>query len=53
MANMVQWVVAHQGLVAGLGVAVLDLIFALVPSVQSNGILHWAYGMLMADKSKQ
>lgn len=38
-----QWIVAHQGVVAGFVVGALDLIFALVPSLEANGILHQVY----------
>lgn len=34
------WVVAHQGAVAALAVAVIDLLFAINPSLSGNGILH-------------
>jgi len=40
---MWDFVLAHQGLFAGLGVAVLDLVFALSPSLASNGLLHAFY----------
>ncbi len=42
----INWIIAHQAVSAGLGVGILDLIFALVPSWESNGIAHWAYNAL-------
>jgi hypothetical protein len=47
MSSIQAFVIAHQAVCAGLGVAVIDLIMALVPGLQSNGILHWVYGMLV------
>ena len=41
MSVVIAFVLAHQAVLAALGVAVLDLIFALAPSVKSNGILQW------------
>lgn len=38
-----QWVLAHEAVVSGAAVAVLDLLFALSPSFASNGVLHWVY----------
>lgn len=43
MSGLVSWVVAHQGLVSGVVVAILDLLFALSPSLAANGILHQVY----------
>ncbi len=41
--NIVNWVLAHQAFVAGIAVAVVDLVWAIVPSLKSNGILHSVY----------
>jgi hypothetical protein len=41
MQALIQWVLNHEAALGVAGVAVLDLIFALVPSWQSNGILHF------------
>lgn len=43
MQGLIEFVVGHQAIVAAVVVGVLDLAFALVPSVASNGILHMAY----------
>lgn len=43
MASLVSWVVAHKALEIALAVAALDLVFALKPSWESNGLLHWVY----------
>ncbi len=43
MASVISWILAHQGLVAGVLVSILDLVFALVPSWESNGLLHWFF----------
>ncbi len=50
---MVAFIMAHEAVFAGLGVAVLDLAFALIPSIQSNGILHWVYGVLVGAGKPQ
>lgn len=41
MSDFVNWFSAHQALIGGSMVAVLDLIFALKSSWASNGILHF------------
>lgn len=43
MDVIIAWLMSHAAIVAGAIVAVLDLIFALVPSWESNGILHAIY----------
>lgn len=43
MQVIIDWVIAHQAVVAGAVVGILDLIFALVPSWASQGLLHWVY----------
>lgn len=40
---MIQWIVAHQAIVAGLLVAIFDFVMALVPSIEANGIFHQVY----------
>jgi len=40
MSVIIAWVMAHQLILVGAIVAVMDLIFALVPSWESNGVLH-------------
>lgn len=39
----VEFVLAHQAVFVGLAVALLDFVFAIVPSVASNGLVHWLY----------
>ena len=51
MAGIIQWIIANQALCAGVAVAVIDLIWALVPSLKSNGILHSVYDFLFTKKS--
>jgi len=46
MAEVIAWVQANLALVVGLLVALIDLVFALVPTWQSNGILDWVYKFL-------
>lgn len=46
MESIINFISSHAVVLAAAGVAVLDLIFALLPSVQSNGILHWVYVFL-------
>lgn len=43
MLNVWNWIVAHQAIVSGAAVALLDLVFALVPSLEGNGVLHSLY----------
>ena len=43
MSIIIAWVMAHQFILAGFVAAALDLVFALVPSWESNGVLHWIY----------
>lgn len=43
MAALVTWIMAHSALVAGAVVGLLDLLFALIPSWEANGVLHWLY----------
>lgn len=43
MQAVISWVIAHQFLVAGFVASLLDLVFALSPSWESNGVLHWIY----------
>lgn len=46
MQDLISWVVNHQAVVAGLGVAMLDLVFALNPNSAANGALHYVYVQL-------
>lgn len=40
---MLAFIQAHEVILAAAGVAVIDLIFAINPALQSNGILHWIF----------
>lgn len=51
MQAVIQFVLAHEVVLAALGIAVLDLAFALNPSLQSNGLLHWVWTMLVGIKT--
>jgi len=43
MQSIIDFVLAHKVAMASVGVAVLDFVFALMPSWQSNGVIHWVY----------
>lgn len=43
MQALIDWIVAHQAVVSGAVVGILDLVFALVPSWASQGLLHFVY----------
>jgi hypothetical protein len=43
MQQVIQWVVGHQAIVGSLVVGILDFIFAIIPSIDSNGVLHFIY----------
>lgn len=48
---MLTVITSHSALIAGIAVAVLDLIFALNPASSSNGVLHWIYQFAVGQKS--
>ena len=48
MGQIWQFIIGHEGIFAGLGVALLDLVFALNDKWKSNGVLHWIYVQLQA-----
>ncbi len=54
MDVILQWIVAHQGVVAGLGVGIFDFVFAVSPKLESNGIIHafylWVKGLVVKPK---
>jgi hypothetical protein len=56
MSQIVAFLVAHEAVLASLGVAVLDLLFALNPSLEANGVLHqvylWIKGLVAPDAPK-
>lgn len=39
----INWLISHQGILAGVVVSILDLVFALRPDWESSGVLHWIY----------
>lgn len=43
MQNIILFIQAHLAVFAALAVAVLDLVFALIPGIESNGIVHMIY----------
>jgi hypothetical protein len=43
MQDVMAFLTSHQGLVTGVVVAVLDLVFALSPKAAGNGLLHQVY----------
>lgn len=43
MSQIISFIVAHEAILAALGVAVLDLVFALNSNLQANGVLHQVY----------
>lgn len=40
------WIIAHQAIVAGLVVAILDFGFAISPGLAANGLIHGIYNWL-------
>lgn len=52
MSDIIKFVVEHEAALASLGVAVLDLLFAVSPSLEGNGILHQVYLWIKAIVSK-
>jgi hypothetical protein len=43
MQAVIDFVMSHQVVLAGVVVAIIDLAMALSPSLASNGILHSVY----------
>lgn len=43
MQGIIDWILAHQIVLAVFIVALLDLAFALAPKLEANGILHQIY----------
>lgn len=41
MQAVLSWLMAHEAVLAGVVVAVVDLLFAISPASQSNGILQY------------
>lgn len=50
MKDIFTWIVAHQALVSGAVVGVLDLLFALNEKLAGSGILHQIYVMAKGVK---
>lgn len=48
--TVIQFIIDHQTILCGFGIAILDLAFALDNGLQANGILHSIYLMLSKDK---
>lgn len=48
LQQILAFATSHQVMLAGVGVAILDLIFALQPTIKSNGVAHWIYLKLQA-----
>lgn len=43
MQDVIVFLQAHLAVFAALAVALLDLVFALIPGIESNGIVHMIY----------
>jgi len=43
MQSVLDYISAHSAVMSAAAVGVLDLVFALNKSTESNGILHWIY----------
>lgn len=52
MADVIAFIQLHAVVLAALGVAVLDFLFALIPTLSANGILHQFYLWLKSLGSK-
>lgn len=50
MANVILFLQSHEAVLSSLAVAVLDLAFALSPSLNANGILHMIYQFATKNK---
>ncbi len=46
LASIIAFIQANSVVMSAAGVALLDLLFALLPNVKSNGILHAVYLLL-------
>jgi hypothetical protein len=53
MQSVIDFFVAHQVVLVGAAVALLDLVFALVPGWSANGVLHWVYQQLQSLSGKK
>ncbi len=43
MAAIIAFIMAHQVMMASAAIGVLDLLIALAPGLESNGIFHMIY----------
>lgn len=43
IATIIAFITSHLAVFSAFGIALLDLLFALIPSWTSNGVLHWIY----------
>lgn len=50
MQAIIDFIMGHSVVLAGVGVAILDLVFAMNPKTETNGILHWIYAQLTKVK---
>lgn len=48
---MIQFILDHIAILAALGVALVDFVWAIVPGLQSNGLLHAIYNFLVSKKA--
>lgn len=48
---VVNWLMEHSAVLAGLAVAVLDFIVELVPALKGNGIVSLIVGLLKKPKA--
>ncbi len=51
MQSVIDFLLAHQVVLAALIVGILDLVIALVPTVESNGIFHMIYLFFKGKKT--
>ncbi len=43
MAAIISFIMAHQVMMASLAIGILDLLIALAPGLESNGVFHMIY----------
>lgn len=46
MQPILDFILGHEALLAGLSVALFDFVFALLPNVDSSGVLHAIYNFI-------
>ncbi len=52
MQSVIDFIMAHSVVMAGALVAILDFLFAIIPSIKGNGILDSIYKFLKNLVSK-